>query len=153
MLPRAERLTTREFAHAFANGRALRHRLMQVRVCKRDAKKSETESGERDENVTLNQNVEAATRDKTATRKVAVKTTKVEGARAAFVVAKKIGKANVRNGLRRRVREMYRLHTAREKLRARSFDLIFLLSPNALQASPEELKVALDDLLRRVLRV
>ena len=118
MLPRTQRLTTRQFAQAFAQARPIRHALLQVRVFHRDANAS----------------------------------TKAQGARAAFVVPKKVGKAVVRNRLRRRAREMYRLHAAREKLATRSLDLIFLLSPSALNASNDEMARALDDVLRRVLR-
>ena len=118
MLPRTQRLTTRQFAQAFAQARPIRHALLQVRVYRRDVNDSR----------------------------------KVGSTRAAFVVPKKVGKAVVRNRLRRRVREMYRLHAAREKLATRSLDLIFLLSPSALNASNDEMARALDDVLRRVLR-
>ena len=118
MLPRSERLTTRQFATAFSQARPIRHALLQVRVFRREPNAS----------------------------------TKTAGTRAAFVVPKKVGKAVVRNRLRRRVREIYRLHSSREKLAARSLDLIFLLSPNALNTSNDEMARALDDVLRRVLR-
>jgi ribonuclease P protein component len=118
MLPRTQRLTTRQFATAFTGARPIRHALLQVRVYRREANVSR----------------------------------KMQGTRAAFVVPKKVGKAVVRNRLRRRVREIYRLHASREKLASRSLDLIFLLSPNALNASNDEMARALDDVLRRVLR-
>ena len=142
MLPRAQRLTTREFAAAFANGRALRHPLLQVRVYVRRANAGFQETA----------SVQTPDVSSDAPLKI-VRKRQVEGTRAACVVAKKIGKAIVRNRLRRRVREIYRLHPSRAKLQARGFDLIFLMSPSALTAPADELQRALDDLLRRISRL
>ena len=114
MLPRAQRLTSREFETAFADARILRHPLLQLRVFRRN------------ENGIV---------------------------RAAFVAPKKLGGAVIRNRLRRRVRERYRLHPLRNdenwKRRMQSCDLIFLISPPALLASPETIDEALEQLLRR----
>jgi uncharacterized protein len=72
-----------------------------------------------------------------------------EGAtHAAFVVPKKQGKANVRNRVRRRLRERYRLHPRRNSLPG--CDLIFLSTPETLRASNEQLDAALEEVLRRM---
>lgn len=115
MLPRAQRLTIREFETAFASARILRHPLLQLRVFRRG-----------DDN---------------------------EAVRAAFVAPKKLGGAVIRNRLRRRVRERYRLHPLRKdedwQRRMQNYDLIFLISPPALTASYETIDEALEQLLKR----
>ena len=127
MLVRGERLNTASFSVAFANGRVLRHPLMQVRVFQ--------------SSISLRQS-------KGQTQERALKI------RVAFVVPKKMGKAVRRNRLRRRVREQYRLHSLRAELRStlRGCDLIFVMAPLALTAEPAQLVEALSQLLRRASR-
>jgi len=72
--------------------------------------------------------------------------------RAAFVAGKKLGKAVVRNALRRRAREIYRLSAWRSDPRLARCDLVFLLAPPALNATREELVCALDEILERATR-
>jgi len=115
MLPRSQRLTTAAFATAFAQGRSLRHPLLQLRVFKRE-----------DGNPEL---------------------------RAAFVVAKKLGKATLRNKVRRRVREQYRLHPARLDERLQGCDLIVMASAAAIEATTVEIDAALEQLLPRAARM
>lgn len=74
--------------------------------------------------------------------------------RAAFVVPKKLGKAARRNRLRRRVREIFRLHPLRVELSALcDCDLIFVMAPPALAATSTELAEAVTQLLRRASRL
>lgn len=117
MLPRAQRLTTAEFAQAFAQSRVLRHPLLILR----------------------------------AHRRIWHGATLADGAqaRAAFVVAKKLGKATVRNRVRRRIRECYRLQGLRTEPRLAGFDLIFMATAAALTADTVQLDEALAQLLRR----
>lgn len=117
MLPRAQRLTTAEFAQAFAHSRVARHPLLMLRAHHRSAK-----GGSLIDGVTT---------------------------RAAFVVAKKLGKATVRNRLRRRLRECYRSQEARLEMRLAGSDLIFFATAAALTADTKELDAALAQLLRR----
>lgn len=71
--------------------------------------------------------------------------------RAAFVAPKKLGKAVVRNRLRRRVRERYRLLRQRSTPLALPVgcDLIWIIGASASAASITELDGALGELLRR----
>jgi ribonuclease P protein component len=71
--------------------------------------------------------------------------------RAAFVVPKKLGKATLRNRLRRRVRERYRLGrtTGFLPLALAGCDLIWMIGSPAVTASGAELDGALRELLRR----
>ncbi|HEX8463065.1 MAG TPA: membrane protein insertion efficiency factor YidD [Abditibacterium sp.] len=70
--------------------------------------------------------------------------------RAAFVVPKKQAKrATQRNLLRRRLRERFRLHPARQNSSLLGCDLIFLTTPQTADATMAELDAALDDVLRR----
>lgn len=127
MLPRSQRLTTRAFAKAFAQGRTTRHPLLQVRVAPRGELRAIVEPSNHG--------------------------TSEHGApRAAFVVAKKLTKAARRNRLRRQLRECYRLNPHRHDARLRDLDLIFLAAPAALNASCEELNDAVNQLLFRTLR-
>ncbi|MGI5843558.1 MAG: ribonuclease P protein component [Candidatus Xenobium sp.] len=59
------------------------------------------------------------------------------GGRVAFCVSKKLGSAVVRNHVRRRLREVYRLN--QEKLATR-WDVILLARPLALSASFQDLE-------------
>ncbi len=70
--------------------------------------------------------------------------------RAAFVVSRKTGKATVRNSVRRRLREIYRLSDWRGEARLAQTDLLIFAGNAALDASNDDLKKALNELLRRV---
>ncbi|MBV9867170.1 MAG: ribonuclease P protein component [Abitibacteriaceae bacterium] len=69
--------------------------------------------------------------------------------RAAFVVAKKLGKATLRNRTRRRIRERYRLNQIRFNPRLRECDFIFLATSEAVTADIPQLDEAINQLLRR----
>ena len=112
MLPRANRLKSAQFNHAFAHSASVRHPLLALKAHARG-----DDSGE---------------------------------VRAAFVVPKKQAKASGRNRARRRLRERYRLHARRAELLG--CDLIFLTTPAAHTATPEELDAAIDELVRRMKR-
>lgn len=140
MLPRAERIGTTEFRRAFENGRVLRGGLLQLRFYQRAAARDNTlghDNSARD--AAIEYSIVAAKAQNTQ-------------ARAAFVVSRKSGKATVRNGLRRRVREIYRLSTWRHDARLAGLDLLFFASATALTASNEALQQALNELLERVAR-
>jgi ribonuclease P protein component len=130
MLSRNERLNTADFAVAFAQGRALRHPLLQVRVFYRVPELMEQKRG-----------------------RLPAQTLSAQ-ARAAFVVPKKTGKATLRNRLRRRVRERYRLHPLRAQFQDAlgECDLIFMTAPPAQTAGVRELDDAIAQLLRRAAR-
>ena len=136
MLPRAERIGTNEFRRAFDGGRVLRGGLLQLRIYRRDNVKRD--NVEREDAIEYSKG--AAKCGKTQTR-------------VAFVVSRKTGKATVRNSLRRRVREMYRLSAWRHDARLAATDLLFFASPAALTASNEALHHALNELLERAARL
>lgn len=121
MLPRSERIRTRDFSIAFSEGRILRHPLLVLRIYRR--RQDSTASG-RPQN-----------RD--------------DAAGAAFIVGKKQGGAATRNRVRRRVREMYRLHALRGDERLRGCDLIFAVTAAGVEATPAAVHEALDSLLNR----
>ena len=77
-----------------------------------------------------------------------------ETRRAAFVAPKKLGKAVVRNRLRRCVRERYRLLQSdlSAECSAASCDLVFIIGAAAQGASTLELDSALQELLKRATR-
>ncbi len=140
MLPRAERIGTTEFRRAFENGRVLRGGLLQLRFYRRGAARDNTlghDNSARD--AAIEYSIVAAKAQNTQ-------------ARAAFVVSRKSGKATVRNGLRRRVREIYRLSAWRHDARLAGLDLLFFASATALTASNEALQQALNELLERAAR-
>ncbi|HEX8835261.1 MAG TPA: ribonuclease P protein component [Abditibacteriaceae bacterium] len=124
MLSRAERLTTREFARVFETSRTLRHPLLQLRYARRG------DLGDKSAVVS------------TSPLNVSV--------RAAFAVSKKLGKATVRNRVRRRVREIYRLSSWRSDSRLGGYDLIFFANASTIAASNEEIRAALDEILARL---
>ena len=131
MLSRAQRLTSKEFAQAFAEGRTARHPLLSVRIFHRGS----------NENAFKN-------------AFSAIETPK-SPVRAAFVVPKKQAKAAKRNRLRRRMRECYRQHTVLLQLKdiLQGCDLIFIAAPAAHEATFEELNAAFPQLLRRAARL
>lgn len=140
MLPRAERIGTTEFRRAFENGRVLRGGLLQLRFYRRAAARDNTlghDNSARD--AAIEYSIVAAKAQNMQTR-------------AAFVVSRKSGKATVRNGLRRRVREIYRLSAWRHDARLAGLDLLFFASATALTASNEALQHALNELLERAAR-
>jgi ribonuclease P protein component len=63
------------------------------------------------------------------------------------VVPKKQGKATERSGVRRKLREQFRIHPLRDTLEG--CDLIFLANPQTHKATADQLRVALDDVLTR----
>lgn len=131
MLPRAERLNTKEFAQAFSHGRTARHPLISVRILRRpDEEKSSNKS------------------------KIAAKLS-TKTVRAAFVVPKKQAKAAKRNLIRRRMRECYRQHLvlAQKQSALQDCDLIFVATPATHNASWSELNEAFAQLLRRAARL
>lgn len=73
-------------------------------------------------------------------------------ARVAFVVAKKLGKATVRNRMRRRLREAYRQSCWRKTDTLHSLDIIFLVKPAGFEAQTLELRAAVDELLARIVQ-
>jgi len=125
MLPRAQRLTTREFAVVFDNARVLRHPLLQLRCYRRAEQK--------------------------------LKSPKRETC-AAFVAPKKLGNAVVRNAIRRRVRERYRILRA-EAMQLQPWnaalencDLVFLTTAQCAAATSEQIDESLIALLKRAAR-
>jgi ribonuclease P protein component len=122
MLPRNERLGTTAFAQAFAQSRTFHHALLQMRVHWRQGQTSAAE----------------------ATTSDAQKTC------VAFVVAKKLGRATVRNRMRRRLREAYRLSHQRNSPLLQNLDIIFMVKAGALEAQSAELYAAIDELLMRL---
>lgn len=130
MLPSGERLSRTEFARTFETGRHYRGALVQLRIARRP--------------------VPAPAMGKPAVGKDAK--TEPGGVRAAFVAGKKLGKAVVRNGLRRRIREQYRLSPWRQELALAGCDLVFMAAPAALTADSEQLRAALNELLERAKR-
>jgi ribonuclease P protein component len=69
--------------------------------------------------------------------------------RAAFVAAKKLGKATQRNRLRRRISERYRLSLGRHHPGLSGCDLIFLATAAAITADTAQLDAAIAQLLSR----
>jgi len=140
MLPRAERIGTTEFRRAFENGRVLRGGLLQLRFYRRAAARDNALGHDNSvRGAAIEYSIVAAKVQNTQTR-------------AAFVVSRKSGKATVRNGLRRRVREIYRLSAWRHDARLAGLDLLFFASATALTASNEALQHALNELLERAAR-
>jgi ribonuclease P protein component len=121
MLPRSERIRTRDFSVAFSEGRILRHPFLVLRIYRR--RRDSTASGG------------PQNRD--------------DAVGAAFIVGKKQGGAATRNRVRRRVREMYRLHALRGDERLRGCDLIFAVTAAGVEATPAAVHEALDSLLSR----
>ena len=68
------------------------------------------------------------------------------GPRCGFSVSRRVGKAVVRNRVRRRLREILRPRMARVPA---GWDLVFTARPAAAAASSADLAGAADDLLRR----
>ena len=128
MLPRAQRLTSREFAVVFDKARVLRHPLLQVR-CYRHEKTGGAPT--------------ASLKRET---------------RAAFVAPKKLGNAVVRNAIRRRVRERYRILHAKLLKSQRwdevleNCDLVFFATSDCAHASIAQIDESLAQLLKRAAR-
>ncbi len=127
MLPHKERIGTRDFRRDFEAGRLWRGGLLQMRIFRREVL-HENASGE-------NASAKNASGENVT--------------RAAFVVTKKSGKAVVRNRLRRRVREIYRLSSRRSDARLARTDLLIFASANAIGATDEALRKSLEELLER----
>ncbi len=64
--------------------------------------------------------------------------------RYAFAISKRVGKAVVRNRVRRRLREILRVLPVRE-----GFDIVLTVRPESATATFQELKVELELLLNR----
>lgn len=69
-----------------------------------------------------------------------------EYSRFGFAVSRRVGKAVVRNRVRRRMREVVRLK--RQTIRA-GWDVVFVARPSAAQATYVQIEQAIDDLVRR----
>jgi ribonuclease P protein component len=70
--------------------------------------------------------------------------------RVGVTVTRKVGKANVRNRLKRWVREIYRRQREPLALDARTVDFVVNLKPNAVTASYRDFNQDLSRLLRRI---
>ena len=151
MLPRTERLGKTAFETAFARSRTFHHPLLQMRVHRR----ADVEAGEnapaREDDLHRDSGVKSRKTSEGALKKHLRAPVAFSG-RAAFVVAKKLGRATVRNRVRRRMREAYRLSAWRGNATLRGLDLIFLAKPPALEARHSDLCAAMDELLERAAR-
>lgn len=151
MLPREQRLNSAAFAAAFSNGRIVRHSLVSLRVFRRES----GEAGADDIDAYGIGACGAKLRSTTALGTAKHNTVKHNTVRAAFVVPKKTGKAVLRNRLRRRLRERYRLLWQGNPQRARlqnalsGCDLIFVAGQSAFGATTVQLDEAVAQLLRR----
>lgn len=74
-----------------------------------------------------------------------VKKNKLEESRVGFTITKKIGNAVVRNKIRRRMKEIYRLnlHLIKE-----GYDLVFIPKKNVIDISYKELESAMLHILK-----
>lgn len=72
-----------------------------------------------------------------------------DGVRAAFVAPKKLGKATVRNRLRRRVRERFRLLQTEYSHLLRDCDLVWIIGEATAGANGTQIDGALRELLKR----
>ena len=70
--------------------------------------------------------------------------------RLGVTATKKLGKANVRNRLKRWTREVYRRHRAPLGLDARPLDLVINVKPNAAEATFAEFSADLARLLQKL---
>jgi ribonuclease P protein component len=70
--------------------------------------------------------------------------------RLGVTATKKLGKANVRNRLKRWTREVYRRHRAPLGLDARALDLVINVKPNAAEATFAEFSADLARLLQKL---
>jgi len=66
--------------------------------------------------------------------------------RVGFTVSKKVGKATIRNRVKRRMKESYRKHQDRIKP---GYDLVFIARDTAANSSKAEIESAMMHLLRR----
>ena len=74
----------------------------------------------------------------------------LEGSRIGITVTRKVGKANIRNRLKRWTREVYRRQREPLGLDARALDIVVNVKPGAVQASFEEFTRDLTRALERV---
>ena len=142
MLPRFQRLNAREFAVVFENSQVLRHPLLQLRLYK--AMQEPQDKGK-----SPRRGLQRSSRE----------------TRAAFVAPKKLGNAVVRNAIRRRVRERYRILRVRasnsqqlDSKQSSSYqwyaalencDLVFMATANCREATIEQIDESLSQLLKR----
>jgi ribonuclease P protein component len=84
---------------------------------------------------------------------VRLRPTRVGFVRVGFVVSRKVGKAVVRNRIRRRLREVLRAHLVASAAAGRraSYDLLVIVRPSAASAGFHELAAALLRALERAL--
>ena len=74
-----------------------------------------------------------------------VRINKLEESRLGITITKKIGNAVVRNKIRRRIKEIYRLNSYRIK---NGYDLVFIPKKNVVDISYKELDSALIHILK-----
>ena len=140
MLSRIQRLNAREFAVVFEHSQVLRHPLLQLRFYKHPDKSLQSDAD------FSSGKGQKSRRPKSATR-------------AAFVAPKKLGNAVVRNGIRRRVRERYRILHKKEALHLHHLhqwestlencDLVFLATAQCATATSRQIDESLSGLLKR----
>ena len=70
----------------------------------------------------------------------------LEYSRIGISVSKKVGKANVRNRIKRRLKEIFRLN---EQVIVKGYDLVVVVRVSAADANFDEIKTSFMDLIKR----